>query len=72
MYYDRDTLLRFNNVAVSVLASALPVVAIAVLYSIRTMTQRIGAVVAFTVTFALVLAAFTNARRLEIFASTSA
>ena len=72
MYYDDDALLRINSLIVSVLSSALPVIAIVVLYSIDTMIRRIGAAVAFTILFAFVLAVFTNARRLEIFASTSA
>lgn len=72
MHYSDDALLRFNTVVVSVLSSILPVLAIVVLYSINTMIKRIGVVVAFTVAFAFALATFTDARRLEIFASTSA
>ena len=72
MHYDEETLLRINTIIVSVISSALPVLAIVVLYLINTTPGRIGAMVAFTVVFAFCLAAFTDARRLEIFASTSA
>lgn len=72
MNYNDDTLLRINTIIVSVISSALPVLAIVVLYLINTTPGRIGAMVAFTVVFAFCLAAFTDARRLEIFASTSA
>lgn len=71
MYYDDDALLRLNTIIISVISSALPVISIVALYYIKTTIQRIGALVAFTVVFAFALATFTNARRLEIFATTS-
>ena len=72
MVYDNNAILRLNKIVVSVLSSIFPLAAIIVLYTIKTIIQRIGAVVAFTIAFAFVVAAFTNVRRLEIFASTSA
>lgn len=72
LHYSEARLYRFNNILVSVLSSALPVLAIVALYFIRDTGRRIGAMAGFTILFALALAIFTNARRLEIFASTAA
>lgn len=72
MEYSDAYLLRINSVLVSVLSSLIPVMAIVALYFVHTTARRIGVTVAFTTIFAFVLAQFTNARRLEIFASTSA
>ncbi|KAK4502700.1 hypothetical protein PRZ48_006126 [Zasmidium cellare] len=71
MHYQNESLLRLNTIAISVVSSAMPVVSIIALYYIKSTIQRIGALVAFTTLFALALATFTNARRLEIFATTS-
>lgn len=72
LHYSEQSLLRFNNVLISVIGAAMPIVAIVALYFIDTQGGRIGAMAGFTVAFALVLAVFTNARRLEIAASTAA
>lgn len=72
LHYSDSGLVRFNNILISVISSALPVLAIVALYFVQTMRSRIGVLVAFTVAFALALATFTNARRIEIFASTAA
>ena len=72
MYYDDAKLLRLNVIIVSVISSALPVLAIVALYCLHTNAARIDAMVAFAVVFAFVLATFTSASMLEIFASTSA
>lgn len=72
LHYSEARLYRFNNILVSVISSALPVLAIVALYFVRDTGTRIGAMAGFTILFALALAIFTNARRLEIFASTAA
>ena len=71
VFYSNDALVRFNTVLISVLSATLPVLSIVALYFIQTTLKRIGAVVAFTIVFAFTLAMCTEARRLEIFASTS-
>ena len=50
----------------------MPIVAIVALYFIDSVGGRIGTMAGFTTAFALVLATCTNARRLEIAASTAA
>lgn len=50
----------------------MPVLSIVALYFIKTVGGRIGAMAGFTIVFAIVLATLTNARRLEIAASTAA
>lgn len=72
LQYSDEALVRFNNILISVIGAVLPVVAIVALYFIRSEGARIGAMAGFTVVFALAMAIFTNARRLEIAASTAA
>ncbi len=71
MQYSNSALLRFNTILVTVVSSAIPVLAIVTLYFVQNTLDRIGVLVAFTIAFALALALFTNATRLEIFATTS-
>lgn len=72
LHYSESKLLKVNNIFISVVGAAMPIVAIVALYFIKTEGGRIGAMAGFTVAFALVLAICTNARRLEIAASTAA
>jgi hypothetical protein len=72
LHYSEERLLKFNNILISVISATLPIVSIVALYFIETVGGRIGAMAGFTIAFALVLAVFTNARRLEIAASTAA
>ncbi|KAF3004794.1 hypothetical protein E8E13_002928 [Curvularia kusanoi] len=72
LHYSEERLLRFNNILISVVSATMPILSIVALYFINTVGGRIGAMAGFTVVFALVLAIFTNARRLEIAASTAA
>jgi len=72
LHYKESTLLKVNNIFVSVVGAAMPVVAVVALYFIKTEGGRLGAMAGFTILFALVLATCTNARRLEIAASTAA
>ncbi|KAM0721389.1 hypothetical protein Q7P37_002313 [Cladosporium fusiforme] len=70
--FSEEKLIRINNIVVSVISAVLPVAAIVALFFIKTEGGRIGAMAGFTFFFAVVLAVFTNARRLEIAASTAA
>jgi hypothetical protein len=66
---------NFEAVAriLNILLSALyPSVAIIALYYIRTMTARLGAVLAFSFLFSASLAVLTTAKPVEIFAATAA
>lgn len=72
LHYSEGALLKVNNIIISVVGAAMPVIAIVALYFIKTEGGRIGAMSGFTILFALVLAVCTNARRLEIAASTAA
>ena len=72
LHYSEEKLLRFNNILISVVSALMPIVAIVALYFIDSVGGRIGTMAGFTTAFALVLATCTNARRLEIAASTAA
>ncbi|KAG9556937.1 hypothetical protein KCU71_g11189, partial [Aureobasidium melanogenum] len=72
MHYSQEGLLKFNNMLISVIGAAMPIASIVALYFIKTEGGRIGAMAGFTILFAFVLATCTNARRLEIAASTAA
>ncbi|KAH0000756.1 hypothetical protein KCU78_g15219, partial [Aureobasidium melanogenum] len=72
MHYSQEGLLKFNNMLISVIGAAMPIVSIVALYFIKTEGGRIGAMAGCTILFAFVLATCTNARRLEIAASTAA
>jgi hypothetical protein len=56
----------------TVISSLFPVVSIVALYSVNTMPARLGTIAAFTAVFSLCLALMTRARRVEIFAATTA
>jgi hypothetical protein len=71
-HYSDNTLLKVNNIVVSVAGAAMPVLAIVALYFVKTEGGRLGAMAGFTIVFALVLAVCTDARRLEIAAATAA
>lgn len=70
--FGEQKLIKINNILVSVISAVMPILAIVALFFIQTEGGRIGAMAGFTVVFAVVLAVFTDARRLEIAASTAA
>ncbi|CAN9171887.1 unnamed protein product [Alternaria alternata] len=72
LHYSDSSLLKINNIFISVVGATMPIVAIVALYFIKTEGGRLGATAGFTVLFAFVLAVCTNARRLEIAATTAA
>jgi hypothetical protein len=50
----------------------LPIASIVILYFIKSTLVRLGVIVAFTVLFAVALMLVTQAKRVEVFAATSA
>ena len=52
-------------------STLLPSIAVLGLYYIDQLTARLGAIIAFSATFSLVLALFTNAKPIEIFTATA-
>lgn len=70
--YSEERLTGFVHVLGTVLASLLPISSIVVLYFVSNLLVRLGIVAAFTALFSLALALITQARRIEIFAGTSA
>ncbi|TVY84391.1 hypothetical protein LSUE1_G001840 [Lachnellula suecica] len=71
MYKDTH-LLRILQVIGTVLACLFPITSIVILYLVSSMAARLGILVFFTALFALSLALVTGAKRVEIFAATSA
>lgn len=70
--YRNKRIERGVDIFVTVLASMIPIASILVLYFVLNTLYRLGIAVAFTGAFALCLAATTRARRVEVFAATSA
>jgi predicted RND superfamily exporter protein len=62
---------RLNKLIVTTVASLLPIVAIIVLYAVKSTWRRIYVAIAFTALFGIAMAC-TNARQSEIFAATAA
>ena len=67
-----EVLHRFARALNVVLSAIIPSTAIVALYMIDSLSYRIAAVAAFSGVFASVLAIFTTARPVEIFAATAA
>lgn len=70
--YNDSKVLRIANILSTLISSALPVASIIALNYINRMIIRLVVVVLFTMTFSLVLSLMTNARRVEVFAATTA
>jgi len=71
-HYEDDKVINFVQVLSTVIASILPISSIVVLYFVPNTLTRLLIVVGFTGLFALCLALTTRARRVEVFAATSA
>jgi hypothetical protein len=69
--YDESYLDRISKIVATTLSSIIPILAILVLYFIKSTSQRIYIMIGFTAVFAAALTTFTSARRIEIFASTA-
>ncbi|KAK8038927.1 hypothetical protein PG993_007338 [Apiospora rasikravindrae] len=70
--YSPRTVSRVGSAAVAALSSTLPTLAILVLYFVGDMVKRLGLVILFTTLFAIALAVFTDAKKVEIFSATAA
>ncbi|KAF1845020.1 uncharacterized protein K460DRAFT_416351 [Cucurbitaria berberidis CBS 394.84] len=70
--YSGRRIRKASNIAVALMSSILPTLAILVLYFVRRMIVRIGLVILFTAVFSIALAVFTAARKVEIFSATAA
>ena len=69
--YDKRKIDGASTLIATVLSAMLPVLTIFVLNVLQSTNARIGLTALFTMIFALVLARFSSARRIEIFAATS-
>ena len=72
VYYSPRGLTRFEAVLSTALASLLATAAIAALYVMTNMAQRLIMIGVFQMTFAVGAGVFINGRMIEIFASTAA
>jgi hypothetical protein len=71
-HYEDGNVATVVNVLSTVLASMLPITSILILYFVSNTLDRLAIAVAFTGLFAFCLAVMTRARRVEVFAATSA
>lgn len=69
--YEEGIVDKSANIIATVLSSVLPMVAIVILNRWESTQMRIYIAIGITAAFAFVLALFTNARRVEIFAATA-
>lgn len=67
-----STLIRIAGMVTSVVASALPILSIVVLYFVKSLEARIGVISVFNLLLSLCMAIFTKAKRTEIFAVAAA
>ncbi|OTB03379.1 hypothetical protein M426DRAFT_321749, partial [Hypoxylon sp. CI-4A] len=70
-YYEDSKLDTASNVVSVIISSTLPVITIFVLNILETTTARLGFTVLFTAIYSVLLAVFTSAKRVEIFAATA-
>jgi len=70
--YEEKKIERTVDILVTVLASLIPIASILILYFVANTLHRLAITVAFTGIFAFCLAVTTRARRVEVFAATSA
>ncbi|KAL1636000.1 hypothetical protein SLS56_001352 [Neofusicoccum ribis] len=64
--------LQWTFIIASVLASALPILAIVILYYVQSLKARLGLIAVFNVLVSFALACFTSAKRAEVFAVSAA
>jgi hypothetical protein len=71
-HYGKAGFKRMARIANVMLSTLLPSLAVLALYMIHDPLSRLGAIVGFSAAFSLVLAFFTKARPVEVFAATAA
>ena len=69
--YSNSSINRVSNVITTILASLIPVLTIYILNQLSSVNLRIGVTAALTAAFALTLATFSSASRVEIFMATA-
>jgi hypothetical protein len=73
LYEYNDTTLRsLGRIAMTVIASILPLCSVVILYVVRSNGLRLGIIIILSALFSLSLALMKTARNIEIFAATSA
>ncbi|KAK8177087.1 hypothetical protein IWX90DRAFT_491487 [Phyllosticta citrichinensis] len=70
--YKDQTLMKWTNVFVNVLASLFPVASIVILYQVKHIGARFGVIAGFSVLLSFCLSAFTTAKQSEVFAVAAA
>ena len=70
--YEDSKILAISSILITLLSCMIPVTSTIALYFVPGMRLRLGLVAVFMVVFCMVLAVFTNARRVEIFGATAA
>ena len=70
--YSERGILRFVSALATLIAALATITPVVVLYKIKSMHGRLGAMAAFTAAFSLVLSLLTNTKRGDIFAATAA
>ena len=71
-YRDESLQKRVSMIIAATVSSALPAVAVLGLYFEKDLLKRIGIMIGMTTAFALLLAIFSSAKNVEIFATTAA
>lgn len=71
VFYDESTVNKGANIIATVLSSVLPLIAIVILNRWKSTQTHIYISIGITAAFSFILALFTNARRIEIFAATA-
>ncbi|KAF8849629.1 hypothetical protein BDZ45DRAFT_772160 [Acephala macrosclerotiorum] len=70
--YKKKNISRISNGIVAALSAIIPTVVILTLHFVHRMIYRIGLVIVFTAVFAITLALFTEAKKIEIFSASAA
>jgi uncharacterized Tic20 family protein len=70
--YGEGNVLHLTRAVATIVACVLPVASIALLYTIQSMSKRIGIMAMFTAIFSFALVLMTNAGLGDIFAATAA
>ncbi|MCJ1370041.1 hypothetical protein MMC20_001253, partial [Loxospora ochrophaea] len=71
-HYEDAPFIAVANIVSTVLSSLLPILSILVLDSVRDPRAKLWAIAVFTTLFSLMLATVTNAKRTDVFATTTA
>ena len=71
-HYEDATVLAITNIVSTVLSSLLPTTSILILHLMESYMARLIVIMAFTVAFSLVLVMVAKARRVDVFAVTTA